>query len=747
MTLARPFIDVVYFAGAGGSSEAYRLALGRDPDIALNHNSTALSVHQVNFPNTEHFVADVFDVDPRALRPGVHWRSFWASPDCRHFSKAKGGAPVSPRIRGLAWIVVKVAKLVHPDVIFLENVEEFQDWGPLLPPDAEGRQQPDPARRGQTFRLWRKRLEQCGYVVEHRELIAADYGAPTTRKRLFLVARCDGKPVVWPSPTHAPRAIAQGKGLKPYRAAAEIIDWSVPTRSIFGRARPLQPKTCARIAKGIKRYVIDAAHPFIVPVTHSAGRNATRSAAEPLPTITTAKGGEFAVSAPSIMPLTHGGRSDRCYDARAPLPTVTGAHRGELAQSASLLVRTDMQSAYLRNGVHSVEDPLRTITTRGGLAEVESSLAPFVSTYYGDGNGGAIRGSRLDEPIRTIPTANRHAVAAATVALAGASVGVGGRAGQSPPRGLDDPLHTVTAKADRAWAIAHLTKFSENSIGTDPGEPLHTAMAGAPRHGLVSAYLGRQFGSTVSARDLNDPHPTVMTDGGGGKSQVVAAHLTRNFGRSVGSAAEAPIGTITSGGGGKTSLSSAIIDKYYGSGVGAAPTEPLDTATAKARFGLGVAFMEQANTGMVGHDARAPLSTIVGRGTTQRLIELVLDGAGEGRRRDVLSFLWQHFGEPTDAEIAEPLTTPQGRLRLGLLVLDGVVWQIVDIGMRMLLPKELAGAQGFGAHYITDRNARGEPVTKTEQTRQIGNSVSPMNGAAVIACNLDPEPGVIREAA
>lgn len=567
-------LDVVYFAGCGGSSEGYRMALGTHPAVALNHNAVAIGVHQANFPDTEHFIADVFDVDPRCIRPGMKWRSFWASPDCRHFSKAKGGAPVSPRVRGLAWVVVKVAKLLGPlapDVIFLENVEEFRDWAPLIA-GGDGKLRPDPARKGETFRLWVRRLEQCGYVVEHRELIAADYGAPTTRKRLFVVARRDGLPIVWPDPTHAPRKSAAARGLAPYVAAAEIIDWTIPCPSIFLTReevkalglrckRPLEEATLRRIAKGVQRYVIGAAEPFVVSLTH------------------------------------HGG--DRVRDLGEPLNTVTGAHRGEMALVAPSLIRTDNHSEGHLRGLGSVEDPLRTVTSAGGLAV----------------------------------------------------------------------------------AAAFLTKFSENSTGHLPDEPLHTVMAGAPRHGLVAAYLGRQFGTGVG-RDLNEAHPTVMTEGGGGKSQLVAAHLT----------------------------------KFRPESAGADLREPLPTVTANS-------FIKRPGCGV-------PLGVV-----TADLAQPFGDHGEELR-----AFLVKYYGTANDADLAEPLHSVTSRARFGLVVVAGQVLQITDIGMRMLTPTELKAAQGFPRGYVTGWSAHGGAVTKTQETLLIGNSVSPINGAALIAANLlEPE--------
>lgn len=239
------------FAGGGGASTGIELATGRYVDIAVNHDPEAVSMHERNHPQTKHFCEDVFDVDPVAVTNGRPVGLLWASPDCKHFSKAKGGKPVSKKIRSLAWVVVKWARLVRPRVICLENVEEFQTWGPL-----EG-DLPDPARKGETFRRWVAELEKLGYDVQYKELRACDYGAPTIRKRLFLVARCDGLPIVFPQPTH-------GKGLKPYRTAAEIIDWSIPCPSIFGRDKPLSDNTLRRIANGIFKFVIDAKKPFIV---------------------------------------------------------------------------------------------------------------------------------------------------------------------------------------------------------------------------------------------------------------------------------------------------------------------------------------------------------------------------------------------------------------------------------------------------------------------------------------------------
>lgn len=706
------------FAGGGGASEAIFEVTGRHPDIAVNHDEEAIALHAVNHPTTLHLCDDIRQVnvgDTLAL-PQFRGRFvdlLWASPDCKDHSKAKGGKPKDKNIRGLAWEVLRWAAAIRratgrpPSIIALENVEEFADWGPIHTQGKNaGRVQKK--RRKELFRLWVQQLESLGFRVEHRELVAANFGAPTTRKRLFLIARSDGGAIRWPSQTHSKIASAGdlfADQLDAWKPAAGIIDWSLPIPSIFGRRRPLKPKTHRRLAKGIKRFVIEAARPFIVPVTHMAADRAPMDIDDPLGVVTTAKGGEFAVAAPTMMPVNHGGEDERAYSAEEPVKTITAAPRGEQAIGVPYLVP--------RYGERDGQEPRALDATQ-----------PY-PTVVPDQNGGSI-------------------------------------------------------------AVAHITKFSENSTGTDPSDPLHTAMAGAPRHGLVAAHLQRQFGTTVSGRDLESPHPAVMSNGGGGKSQVVAATLDRQFGKSAGAAADEPVGTITAGGMGKTNLVAVHMDQHNGDRVGrpaddplsvithratqqkiAAATlqsyytnedgtngvdEPLRAVTSKDRFSTSAAFLEQANTGMVGHSVENPMSTIVGGGdsgwgATQRLIEAVLSEADGGRRRDVLAFLWEHFGTPTEAEIADPLATAQGRLRFGLVVVEGVVYQIVDIGMRMLTPRELYSAQGFAPHYVIDITlANGKPLTKTAQTRMAGNSVSPPPARALLRANL-PERLLMKRAA
>jgi DNA (cytosine-5)-methyltransferase 1 len=314
----RPVV-VVWFAGGGGSSKGVAQAFGADPDYALNHNATALRMHEANHPGTAHLCEDARATRPEELEPGRPIDLFWASPDCTHHSKARGAAPKSDRIRGLAWVVADWAERPKaagggPRVIILENVEEFRDWGPI---DGDGRTIPD--RKGETFAAFVARLRAAGYAVDWRELVAADYGAPTTRKRFFLIARNDGQPIAWPARTHAPAAMAREVGVAPWRSAASIIDWAVPCPSIFDRSRPLVEKTLQRIAKGIERYVIRSASPFIVPITHTGVR--VHDIDQPLRTVCAQpKRGELALVCPAIV-APRGWRMGTTPAARGCAPT------------------------------------------------------------------------------------------------------------------------------------------------------------------------------------------------------------------------------------------------------------------------------------------------------------------------------------------------------------------------------------------------------------------------------------------
>jgi DNA (cytosine-5)-methyltransferase 1 len=408
------------FAGGGGASVGIEAALGRYVDIAINHDPIALAVHKTNHPDTTHLEADIWEVRPIDATGGHPVDLLWASPDCTHFSVAKGAKPRSQNIRSLAWAVVRWAKAVRPAVICLENVQEFRGWGPL---DAEGR--PDKSRMGQTFKAWSTRLRNLGYQVDHRLLDASVYGAPTRRRRLFLVGRRDGQPIRWPEPTHGP-------GLAPLRTAAECIDWSIPCPSIFERKRPLAEKTLWRIAQGIRRFVFETDSPFIVEMNHS---NKPRGLDEPLGMITT-QGNRFNLVTPTLIQTGYGERPGQrprvpgldkplgtCVNGQKhalvsafihryfggprqpvgskptnPLPTVTAWDHNSLAAVCLAKFRGTRPD---QPGSGSVRDPVPTISAGGiHVAEVRA----FLTAYYGnDGTGG----QQLHDPMRALTAKHR----------------------------------------------------------------------------------------------------------------------------------------------------------------------------------------------------------------------------------------------------------------------------------------------------------------------------------------------------
>ncbi len=420
------------FAGGGGASTGIEQAIGRHVDIAVNHDPEAVALHEMNHPQTRHLVSDVFEVDPLEVTGGRPVGMLWASPDCKHFSKAKGGKPVSKRVRSLAWVVVKWAKLVRPRIICLENVEEFKTWGPLCEAGT-----PCPIRKGKTFDRWKAQLVALGYQVEHRELRACDYGAPTIRRRLFLVARCDGLPIVWPEPTHgAGRA-------HPWRTAAECIDWEQPVHSIFmdtvearklGLKRPLADATMKRIAYGVMRYVVEAKEPFIVNTANSktTGRAPNHwSTGEPLRTITTAPG--FSLVSAFLAKHYGGGCTHPAAPVDGPMHTITAQDHHSLV--ASNLVHMghgeSCSTGAVRwsRGVRDIEQPLNTVTASGvPAALVASSLVKLRNNCTGQDER---------EPIHTITTGGHFAeVRAFLIKYYGA---------QQAPR-LEEPLHTVTTR-------------------------------------------------------------------------------------------------------------------------------------------------------------------------------------------------------------------------------------------------------------------------------------------------------------
>ncbi|MEH6434320.1 DNA cytosine methyltransferase [Massilia sp. DD77] len=568
------------FAGGGGTSTGLEAAFGRPVDIAINHDPEALAMHAMNHPYTKHLCESVWDVDPIEVTNNQPVGLVWLSPDCKHFSKAKGGKPVEKKIRGLAWVTLRWAATCKPRVIMLENVEEFQTWGPLtmkMVDDAEV-WYPDPAKRGVTFRSFVRQLEGHGYRVEYRELRACDYDTPTIRKRFFLVARRDGLPICWPEPTHgAPDSLGVRAGkLQPYRTAAECIDWSLPCPSIFGRKRPLAEATLRRIAKGIMRYVVDAADPFIVgqggPIY--AGKPVTAN--QPFGTLTTEN--HRAVVVPSIVPVTHQG-SDRSESVHEPFRTITGAQRGEKALASAYLAPyySDKRPADARGTMPG--EPIKTITTENRHALVTAFLNEHA-------NASNQRVMSADEPLRTICAQVKGGHFSMVSA---ALVGVGGRAGDSRPRAADEPTATITSKADTAVATAFLAKHYTGVVGSELEEPIGTVTS-SDHHSLVTAHLTKfRTGSTGS--DLAEPVPTITAGpkenpaGAAHALGLVSSHLLKLRGTSTAAGADEPLHTISAGGQHHAEVRAFLL-KYYGTDQDPRLTEPLHTVTTKDRYGL-----------------------------------------------------------------------------------------------------------------------------------------------------------------
>ena len=372
------------FAGGGGASTGIERAIGRPVDIAINHDPEAVAMHSANHPQTLHLCESVWDVNPREVCAGRPVGLAWFSPDCKHFSKAKGGKPVEKKIRGLAWVAVRWAATVAPRVICLENVEEFVTWGPLT---QDGR--PCPKNKGREFRVFVNALQRLGYAVQWRELRACDYGAPTSRKRLFLIARRDGAPIVWPEPTHGP-------GRRPHRTAAECIDWSIPCPSIFERERPLAEATLRRVAAGIQRYVIDASEPYIVRLGHTGHGDAgkVRSVREPLSTVTSKA--EHCLVAPTLVQIGYGertGQQPRAPGLGKPLGTVVAGG------AKHALVAAFLAKHYTGVVGQDLRQPIGTVTA----TDHHSMVAAFLVKFYGAGGQWA----GLDEPMHTLPTKDR----------------------------------------------------------------------------------------------------------------------------------------------------------------------------------------------------------------------------------------------------------------------------------------------------------------------------------------------------
>lgn len=667
-----PPLIIDSFAGGGGASTGIEMALGRSPDIAVNHNPAALALHAANHPQTLHLSENVYKVDPLDYVRGKHIGLAWFSPDCKHFSKAKGGKPVERNIRDLAWIIPGWVERIQEsggsvDVVILENVEEFQDWGPLV--ETERGLMPCPKGRGKTFERWRQTLRKLGGKIEWRELRACDYGAPTIRKRLFVIIRFDGKKIVWPEPTYGkpddPEVIA-GRKL-PWRTAAEIIDWSLPCPSIFDTTdeiftkhglravRPLADATMSRVARGVKRYVLDSKKPFLVSVAHGySGGRREYPLDDPMATVTSG-GISHALVAPSVVRFNTGATG---HDAREPLATVTAnSFIKRPGGAAPLGVIAPVLSYAQQGGANrSAGDPLHTVTA--SAKDQNAVLAPtLIQTGYGEREGQVPRSLDIEAPLGTVVAGGvKHALAVPTL------VGCGGRAGQSRPRGGDEPAATITAKADVCVVSAFVAQHNND---------------------------GRRDGGVNPGRPASEPMSTITATPQQG---VIAAFMSRQFGTSVGHAMDEPTHTATAEVN-KSVLVAPFMQKYYGTGDGSRHDEPTHTVTVKDRFGHVEAAVDWP-----------PFTEAVAV-----------------RARQVADFLRAHgFWDEREFVTVE---------------IEGETFTIVDIGMRMLTPRELFSAQGFPPDYIIDLDFNGKPLPKSDQISCCGNSVSPPIAAALVSAN------------
>lgn len=455
------------FAGGGGASTGIEQAIGYAVDIAINHDPEAISLHQANHPQTAHFCSDVFEVDPVSVTKGQPVGLLWASPDCKHFSKAKGGKPVSKKIRSLAWVVVKWAKAVKPRVICLENVEEFKTWGPL---NADNK--PCAQRKGQTFKQWISSLQALGYQVEWREMRASDYGAPTIRKRLFLVARCDGMPIVWPDPTHGiPNMLpVKNKKLKAWRTAAECIDWNIPVPSIFERKKPLADATCRRIAKGIMRYVVESPNPFIVSTLIQTGYGERSGQSPRVPGLekpigTLVGNKKHALVSAFIVKHYTGVIGSDMVD---PMATVTSVDHNSLVEAH---IQRDMGKSV----GHSANSPLATVTAGGG-GKSALITAHMITIDNQSSQGGH---TPITDSLKTTVTENRHALVTSNIVkLRGTNTG----------SATNEPLHTISAQgAHHAEVRAFLIKYYGTDQDPRLAEPMHTVPT-KDRFGLVTVH-------------------------------------------------------------------------------------------------------------------------------------------------------------------------------------------------------------------------------------------------------------------
>lgn len=492
-------IIVDNFAGGGGASTGIELASGRPVTIAINHDPDAILMHRTNHPYTTHLQASVWDVDPVEVCAGRPVGLAWFSPDCKHFSKAKGSALVDKNIRGLAWIVLRWAGTVRPRVIMLENVEEFQTWGPVR------KGKPVKKKAGQTFRKFIQQLTDLGYVVEYREIIAADYGAPTTRKRFVLVARCDGKPIVWPERTHAPRdseEVKSGK-LLPWKPAADIIDWSLPAYSIFASKqeikekfgvnaqRPLAKNTLRRVIRGVDKFTIKSGDPFLIECNHG-GDGHIRSVREPVNTLTAKYTG--GVAQPVMAPFTFSN---------------TG---GSVGSPAS--------------------EPVHTIRTAGGQILAAANLI-----QYHTEQSEKVRGQSLKDTIMTVDSSNRYGLVTAQL------MSIGQTGGGDRIRDVREPAPTTVSKQEACLISGQLVEYYGNGNPLNAKDPLHTVTA-HDREAVVSAHIQKFFGGVIG-QDAREPMPTITAID---HNALCAAHVVKFKGQELGQNPRDTLNTITAQG-------------------------------------------------------------------------------------------------------------------------------------------------------------------------------------------------------
>ena len=490
------------FAGGGGASTGIELATGYSVDIAINHDPEAIKMHKANHPNTKHYCENVWAVDPVKACKGHPVALAWFSPDCKHFSKAKGGKPKDKNIRGLAWVACRWAGLVRPRVIMLENVEEFKTWGPL-----NRKHHPIKSKQGKTFEKFVQQLTDLGYEVQFRELVAADYGAPTMRKRFFMIARCDGKPIVWPEPTHGPadsEAVKAGL-LKPYVGAYTQLDFSLPCPSIFDTSeqikekygirtvRPLAQKTMDRIARGLKKFVLENPEPFIIQCNHG-GERRPNDIREPMPTITGKHG--YGIVEPYMVQIGQTGfTKDRSKDIREPLTTIVSKNE-HCPIEPKLAPYMGTNTTNHPGG--SCEDPLHTITT----GNQQCLISPTLIQYHSETAQGEVRGQGIDDPLMTVDGSNRYGLVTSFLHkyYDGGYTGAG--------ESLENPLPTVTAIDHNSICAATLIQMNNHCNGRNIAEPIPTITAGDGHFGEVRAFLIKYYGQGTG-QDIKEPLDTV----------------------------------------------------------------------------------------------------------------------------------------------------------------------------------------------------------------------------------------------